>query len=326
MKKGIGLFVFFFLFINLSKGFEILSPLKNSIHNEEFVSISVKLSQEEIENGVSLEFKVGKNFFMFGMNPERDVYCKTLRIKPGKNIVEVIYTDQDGKQKRKTVEIFRYSMLYKGSEEPPAQFEEKPFHIKRNEDRCAECHNMNSLPEEVIPESPEKSPCYSCHKPITSRKRVHAPAANWACNYCHIDIGLSYQRYETPFPISEKCFSCHEFSEKVWMNKKYVHGPTSTGQCNICHNPHSSNYIFFLKKPIWNLCTSCHAEKASGTHVLAGFVFGKSHPTRGRPDPSRPGRELVCSSCHNPHASNYRFMFNHDYTGDRYLCQMCHKK
>ncbi|HHG73925.1 MAG TPA: hypothetical protein ENK22_02685 [Persephonella sp.] len=319
--------IFLFLFLPfISYGFEILAPIKNSIHEEEFATVSVKLTKDEIEKGVSLEFKTDKDYFMFGMDPERKVYCKSLKIKPGINIVEIIYTDGDGKQTKKSVEIFRYSILYKASEEPPSKFEEKPFHTRKNEDRCKNCHDMRSLPEDMIPESPEKSPCYSCHKVLTSRKKVHAPSANWACNYCHLDVGLSYQRYETPFPISEKCFSCHEYREKVWMNKKYVHGPTSTGQCNICHNPHSSNNIFFLKKPIWNLCTSCHAEKASGTHVLAGFVFGKSHPTRGRPDPSRPGRELVCSSCHNPHASNYRYMFNNDYTGDRYLCQMCHKK
>ncbi len=319
--------IFLFLFLPfLSYGFEILAPIKNSIHEEEFATVSVKLTKDEIDKGVSLEFKTDKDYFMFGMDPERKVYCKSLKIKPGTNIVEIIYTDGDGKQTKKSVEIFRYSILYKVSEEPPSKFEEKPFHTRKNEERCKNCHDMRSLPEDMIPESPEKSPCYSCHKVLTSRKKVHAPSANWACNYCHIDVGLSYQRYETPFPISEKCFSCHEYREKVWMNKKYVHGPTSTGQCNICHNPHSSNNIFFLKKPIWNLCTSCHAEKASGTHVLAGFVFGKSHPTRGRPDPSRPGRELVCSSCHNPHASNYKYMFNNDYTGDRYICQMCHKK
>ncbi|WP_457626148.1 cytochrome c3 family protein [Persephonella sp.] len=319
--------ILFFLFLPVfAYGFEVLAPVKYSIHEEEFVSVSVKLSKEEIDNGISLEFRIGKGYFMFGMDPERDVYCKSMRIKPGKNILEVIYTDQNGKQIKKSVEFFRYSILYKESEEPPSKFEEIPFHQKKNEEKCAKCHNMGTQLEDIVPEKPEKSPCYSCHKVLTSRKKVHAPSANWLCTYCHKDVGLSYKRFDTPFPISQVCFSCHEYREKVWMNKKYVHGPTSTGQCNICHNPHSSNNIFFLKKPIFNLCTSCHAEKASGTHVLAGFVFGKSHPTHGRPDPSRPGRELVCSSCHNPHASNYKYMFNNDYTGDRYLCQMCHKK
>jgi len=309
-----------------SYAFEILSPIKYRIYEESFVSVAVKLSQKEIENGMMLEIKTGDKKFMFGMDVERNVYCKSMPLNPGKNIIEIVYTDINDKKITKKVEIFFYSLLYKEAEEPPGIFGEKFFHTRSNDEKCAKCHDMRSLPEEVVPPSPQESPCYSCHKVLTSRKKVHAPSGNWVCNYCHKDVGMSYQRFETPFPIAETCFSCHEYRERVWMNKKYIHGPTSTGQCNICHNPHSSDYIFFLKKPIFDLCTSCHSEKATGVHILAGFVFGKSHPVRGRPDPSRPGRELVCSSCHNPHASDYKFMFNHDYTGDRYLCQMCHKK
>lgn len=41
-----------FLFVSLSttNGFEILSPLKIRIYNEEFVSISVKLTDKELNN------------------------------------------------------------------------------------------------------------------------------------------------------------------------------------------------------------------------------------------------------------------------------------
>ena len=102
------------------------------------------------------------------------------------------------------------------------------------------------MPENLIPENPNKSSCYSCHKKLTSRKKVHAPSEKWVCNYCHQDVGMPYQRFETPLPIANTCFSCHEYRKRIWSNKKYFHGPTSIGQCNICHNPHSSNNIFFL--------------------------------------------------------------------------------
>jgi len=309
-----------------SYGFEILSPLKYRIYEESFATVSVKLTQTEISNGANVGIKSNNSLFTFKITPERKVYCKSIKIKPGKNIIEITYTDKNGKQIKKNVEIFLYSLLYKESEEPSGKFTEISFHNRSNDEKCAKCHDMSSLPEDIVPPSPEKSPCYSCHKTLTTRKKVHAPSEKWVCNYCHKDIGMPNQRFETPFPIADTCFSCHEYRKRMWSNKKYVHGPTSTGQCNICHNPHSSDYIFFLRKPIFDLCTSCHSEKATGIHVLAGFVFGKSHPVKERPDPSRPGRELACSSCHNPHASNYRFLFNHDYTGDKYLCQMCHKK
>ncbi|WP_457641885.1 cytochrome c3 family protein [Persephonella sp.] len=315
------------VFTYFSFAIEIISPIDRDIYQEEFATVSVKLSPEEIENGSEIKIEVNnaKEYYL-DIRKNRDVYCKSVKIKPGYNDIKVIYISSTGDRKEKKISIFMYSPIYKEAEEPPWNYEELSFHIKENEKVCARCHDMKSLPSDIVPPSYESSPCYSCHKALTSRGRVHAPSANWVCNYCHIDTGKSYERYETPFPIADTCFSCHEFRKKVWWNKKYIHGPTSTGQCNICHNPHSSDNLFFVKKPIWDLCTSCHSEKASGVHVVAGFVYGKSHPTKGRPDPSRPGRELVCSSCHNPHGSNYRFFFNHDYTGDKYICLMCHKK
>jgi len=42
------LIVFLFLSV-FSYGFEILAPIKNSIHNEEFATVSVKLNSKEIE-------------------------------------------------------------------------------------------------------------------------------------------------------------------------------------------------------------------------------------------------------------------------------------
>ncbi|ACO04288.1 MAG TPA: hypothetical protein DEP48_01315 [Persephonella sp.] len=316
-----------FVIFSASNAIEILSPLDKDIYQEEFASVSVRLSQDEVKKGSHILINVnGAREYKIKISKDRDTFCKSVKIRPGENKIKVIYYSSDGIEGEKEVSVFLYSPIYKEAEEPPYIYEEVAFHQKENENKCSKCHDMRSLKPEVIPPSPESSPCYSCHKVLTSRARVHAPSANYVCNYCHIDEGKSYERYETPFPIADTCFSCHEFRKKVWWNKKYIHGPTSTGQCNICHNPHSSDNLFFVKKPIWNLCTSCHSEKASGVHVVAGFVYGKSHPTKGRPDPSRPGRELVCSSCHNPHGSNYKFFFNNDYTGDRYICLMCHKK
>jgi len=138
------------------------------------------------------------------------------------------------------------------------------------------------------------------------------------CTVCHtgkagennlLDEGKS--RYIQPDPIAPRCFKCHERVEDIMKHNRSDHGPTKLGRCNKCHNPHSSPNPFFLRKPIWQLCTTCHAEKASGKHVINAFVFSRNregHPTRGRPDPSRPGRELVCSSCHNPHGSKGPFL------------------
>ncbi|WP_457644687.1 cytochrome c3 family protein [Persephonella sp.] len=326
MLKQVSMIVMLIGF-TIANAIEILSPLDKDIYQEEFASVSVKLTGNKVDDGSHIIITVNDEInYRIDIEKDRDTYCKSVKIKPGDNTIKISYYTSEGIEEEKKVSVFLYSPIFKEAEEPPFDYDEIVFHKKDNESRCLKCHDMTSLKPEVIPPSPESSPCYDCHKSLTSRARVHAPSANYVCNYCHYDSGKSYERYETPFPIADACFSCHEFRKKVWWNKKYIHGPTSTGQCNICHNPHSSDHLFFVKKPIWDLCTSCHSEKSSGVHVIAGFVYGKSHPTKGRPDPSRPGRELVCSSCHNPHGSNYKFFFNNDYTGDKYICTMCHKK
>ena len=63
----------------------------------------------------------------------------------------------------------------------------------------------------------------------------------------------------------------------------------------------------------------------AGGLVLAGFGLG-NHPVTGKPDPSRPGRELSCTSCHNPHSSNLVSLFASESLSLRSLCLMCHKK
>ncbi|MCL4536836.1 MAG: cytochrome c3 family protein, partial [Nitrospirae bacterium] len=160
---------------------------------------------------------------------------------------------------------------------------------------------------------------------ITEYGYVHGPAARWDCLSCH-DKNSKPVKYVTQKPDRDLCFVCHKEQKEEWTPKKYWHGPTATGKCTICHNPHASNNPFWLRKPTWNLCVTCHEERGSGRHVIAGFVFGSTHPTKGRPDPIRPGKELSCASCHNPHASNSKSLFANDGISPGSLCQMCHKK
>ena len=129
-------------------------------------------------------------------------------------------------------------------------------------------------------------------------------------------------------PISKTCMSCHEQVEK-WTMSKYTHGPVNDGRCERCHNPHGSKNEFFLRKNIWDICTTCHAEKANGKHVVSSFVYGRNegaHPTKDRRDPSRPERELTCSSCHNPHGSSGIYLLRMKGSMPFNVCKRCHKK
>jgi predicted CXXCH cytochrome family protein len=84
--------------------------------------------------------------------------------------------------------------------------------------------------------------------------------------------------------------------------------------------------VYWLKKPVYELCTNCHDEKAAARHVVVGFVYGDSHPLRGRPHPVKPKMEFSCSGCHNPHAAQARFLWQFDAKEREDLCRTCHNK
>lgn len=121
--------------------------------------------------------------------------------------------------------------------------------------------------------------------------------------------------------IMETCLKCHDGI----VSKKFKHGPVDGGYCTLCHDPHASENSAWLRKPVWDLCTTCHTDQGSGVHVVAGFVKGKSHPTRKKRDYARPGKRLSCSSCHEPHSAASPYLFAYDAKTGYDLCIMCHK-
>lgn len=121
--------------------------------------------------------------------------------------------------------------------------------------------------------------------------------------------------------MAEACLACHP----ALLDGPFKHGPAEAGYCTYCHDPHASPNPAWLRKPVQELCITCHAETAEGRHVVAGFVSGKTHPTEGRRDPARPGRELSCASCHSAHSARSRSLFAYG-VKERYdLCRLCHK-
>ena len=158
---------------------------------------------------------------------------------------------------------------------------------------------------------------------MTSNSYVHGPAAVWSCLSCHDPEGKP--KYASNMHDREVCFQCHMTKKTEWNSKKKVHGPVNMGVCSLCHNPHSAKYPFVLRKSPWRLCVTCHADRGSGAHVTSGFISGNPHPTRGRPDPVRQGKELSCTSCHDPHASDSGDLFKYGITDRSILCAVCHQ-
>jgi predicted CXXCH cytochrome family protein len=164
--------------------------------------------------------------------------------------------------------------------------------------------------------------CYDCHDiSLFSKKIVHA-AIGMGCTSCHNPHASKNAKLLTSEP-PELCYSCHD---KGMFTKKHIHPPVAAGQCTTCHTPHSSDMASLLEKPVDELCGTCHDGKATGKHILAGYGLGDRHPTKGKPDPSRPGKELSCTSCHVPHSSNKKFLFSAEADSSGNLCLMCHRK
>ncbi len=270
---------------------------------------------------------------------ENKFICFTVRLEPGINTIEVIAFKDGNTVECITRSVFRRSDLSAMYKKVPAEFRKKErFHLKNNSE-CRECHVLDPTAFDKKPLSPatfdrgkydmetiitSTSTCYSCHKSMNSYPYVHGPVSVWSCLSCHDPE--SSPKYSVEQPDTEMCYKCHVEQRDNWLSKKIIHGPVTLGTCTICHSPHSSNNPFNLFKPVWDLCTNCHFEKGTGVHVFADSMFKEGHPTRGRKDMLREGKELTCASCHDPHASNNLHLWAFDVETLYDLCQTCHKK
>ena len=331
-------FLFFSLFLILtntfaSSSFEIIRPLTKTVMEESQASIVVKIVDPSVTK-IRITDSTGQETIQ-NVVSTRKVYCKSVMLHLGENILIISAFQNGEKLQGETLSLFFKSEIHHDFQEEPFGYKERYFHNDKEEQLCKSCHVMVDKPRkkrEAL-ENEQDSACYLCHRTLFKERKGHAPAINWMCTECHTgengdytDLTKGKSKYRAPDPIMDRCFSCHENIKSSWFAKKSEHGPVRDGRCNRCHNPHGSNNEFFLRKPIWDLCTTCHSEKASGAHVISSYVRDKSHPTKGKPDPSRPGRELGCSSCHDPHGSEGIFLLRSKGKTAFSICVRCHQK
>ena len=312
--------------------FELIEPQQRALFAEEFVTVTVKVPDKYVRR-IDIEINEERSYEII-TGTDKNIYCKRIKLDLGRNRIDLrSFTGGDEMKELKTINVYYTSPVIQEYKYPPDEYTQTFFHTDANEALCANCHNMavNEVPG-VAFEDVTESNCYSCHKELAKRAKNHAPAVNWICTSCHNgktanknkhDQGKSKFTFEDP--IKEKCLSCHEKNKNKWAGKRFDHDPAESGRCNRCHNPHSSPNEYYLRKPVWDLCVGCHADKTSGMHVVNTSFTRQNHPTKDKDDPSRPGKRLSCVSCHNPHASNKRF-FLPDNRGNQMICTMCHKK
>ncbi len=167
---------------------------------------------------------------------------------------------------------------------------------------CSPCHDFGSQPARYVLFSQGADLCFGCHqekKDEYAKAFIHGPVAAGVCAVCHSPHG-SNEKYQLRLPQAQMCGVCHQAIKEQEI-RSVRHQPFEKGQCGSCHDPHSSNNPkFFLRRLGDDLCYGCHDERSQAAH---------KHPVGVVPVYSFAGiklndmGELVCLSCHHPHAS-----------------------
>lgn len=175
----------------------------------------------------------------------------------------------------------------------------------------------------------EPLPCLDCHGEILQGAVVHAAAKDGDCSGCHVSDDGDHPFHLTAESVGKVCEGCHGDPAE---GRRVVHGPVASGACTACHDPHSSRQSSLLRRAGNELCEECHLAGRSGTEGAPRFALSaegighptRRHPTRGVPDPFRPGESLGCTTCHEPHGSARGALLARADSAS--LCGPCHSK
>jgi predicted CXXCH cytochrome family protein len=186
---------------------------------------------------------------------------------------------------------------------------------------CMSCHapHGSSAPRLLSVDIPDL--CYKCHKKKEFvDKKTHGPVKIGLCMECHEPHQGNLPRL-LHAAVPGLCFKCHRQSK---FNLKNGHFPVREGMCLECHDTHASDYYFMLKQKNNEVCRQCHEKIFDEPHVTS--LKGDGHTVSGKIDPRRPSRRFTCTSCHNPHSSNWMRLFRYEARQPFELCSHCHKK
>ncbi len=292
----------------------VLTPPPEGIYYAKlnYKHLVIKLTDNNDLNYLKVETTSGETIQPIGKwEKQGAIYVHfRLPLKAGKNLFEI----NPGKQYVKVTFKPLRSLLNLNLRDPSVHL----FHKREIAPaECSPCHNEN-LPKDAqitpLPFGDISSVCYSCHRALLENVDwKHSPTTNVFCTACHLPES-SVKQNTIIIPagkVETLCFRCHT-NQKKWKDMPHVHGPAGTGDCTVCHNPHGDKYKFQLWAPgERELCVACHDDKKFMLYkdrrmYVHGIVSGTG-----------------CTSCHDPHATEYRFQL---YKPISKLCTSCHTK
>ena len=193
--------------------------------------------------------------------------------------------------------------------------------------QCLSCHQQFVKPWRIgFPTVKTEEICLSCHaskKVWRTQKFIHGPMNAGGCTLCHNPHGDNYRHQLWAEGSTALCIACHSDKEGLLGGTKptpFVHGIIRGAGCVACHDPHAGDREFILNQPINQLCVGCHTSLAG---VERGHPVG-GHPVAAPKERRRQGRELNCTSCHDPHGSIHKYMLIGDSRGG-HVCIACHR-
>jgi predicted CXXCH cytochrome family protein len=218
---------------------------------------------------------------------------------------------------------------------PADQKEPPPYYLKAKEpELCMDCHA--TLGKDLAPAHDNQplgnSTCTSCHDPHSSDtpkillQFSHGPYAAGLCSACHpapVDgkVGL------TEATVDALCYNCHtNFKEEIsGAGSRHKLLSQSNRSCMECHDPHAANQEYDLKRPVQELCVSCHDEPPKqttqgGAPLLTAEGSNLQYLKLSSKYVHKPAIKS-CLICHNAHASDFPKELRvsmHD------LCMGCH--
>ena len=183
-------------------------------------------------------------------------------------------------------------------------------------DTCLGCHNAENMlvifrtphGQQADPQSPmAQLQCENCHGPggnHSGRRRpsdMHSAVVNFGTDAA------------TPMADQDAvCMDCHNDAISLaWAGS--MHERNDTG-CVGCHSVHTATDPVALQSAQAAVCFECHGRQRADSMKLS------AHPIRS--DQQFRAAAMVCTDCHNPHASVSSGQLTRNTTNE--LCVSCH--
>ena len=192
----------------------------------------------------------------------------------------------------------------------------QPEYSAAGADTCLGCHNAESMlvifrtphGQQSDPESPmAQLQCENCHGPGGTHSGRRKPSDTHSAV---VNFGA-----DAATPMSDQnavCMDCHNDDVSLaWAGS--MHERNDTG-CVGCHSVHTAIDPVRLHSAQADVCFDCHGRQRADSLKLS------AHPIRS--DQHVRAAAMVCTDCHNPHASVSSGQLTRNTTNE--LCVGCH--